>query len=51
MRAVVKYALGEGHIELRDVPEPEVGADEVKIKVKAVKVVFDPEWPPGKKID
>lgn len=36
MRAVVKYAAGEGHIELRDVPEPEARADEVKIRVKAV---------------
>ena len=36
MRAVVKYAAGEGNIELRDVPEPEVGDSDVKIKVKAV---------------
>ncbi len=36
MRAVVKYANGEGNVELREVPEPEVGDDEVKIKVKAV---------------
>lgn len=36
MRAIVKYANGEGNIELREVPEPEVGDDEIKIKVKAV---------------
>ena len=36
MRAVVKYAEGEGNIELREVPEPEVEDAEVKIKVKAV---------------
>ena len=36
MRAVVKYAAGEGNIELREVPEPEVGDSDVKIKVKAV---------------
>lgn len=36
MRAIVKYAEGEGNIELREVPEPEVGNAEVKIKVKAV---------------
>ncbi|MFP4081411.1 MAG: zinc-dependent alcohol dehydrogenase [Candidatus Aminicenantes bacterium] len=35
MKAVVKYAPGEGNIELRDVPEPEVGDNEVKIKVEA----------------
>jgi len=36
MRAIVKYAEGEGNIELREVPEPKAGDDEVKIKVKAV---------------
>ena len=36
MRAVVKYANGDGNIELREVPEPAVGDSEVKIKVKAV---------------
>lgn len=36
MRAVVKFAQGNGNIELREVPEPEAGQDEVKIKVKAV---------------
>lgn len=36
MRAVVKFAEGKGNIELRDVPEPETGDNEVKIKVKAV---------------
>ncbi len=36
MRAVVKYAEGEGSIELQEVTEPKVGDDEVKFKVKAV---------------
>jgi D-arabinose 1-dehydrogenase-like Zn-dependent alcohol dehydrogenase len=35
MKAVVKYAEGEGNIELREVPEPDVGEKEVKIKVEA----------------
>jgi L-iditol 2-dehydrogenase len=35
MKAVVKYAEGEGNIALRDVPEPRVGDNEVKIKVEA----------------
>jgi len=35
MKAVVKYAEGKGNIELRDVPEPQPAADEVKIKVEA----------------
>ena len=30
MEAVVKFAEGEGNIELRDVPEPAPGDDEVK---------------------
>ena len=36
MRAVVKYAEGYGNMELRDVPESNVGDTEVKIKVEAV---------------
>jgi len=36
MKAVVKYAEGKGKIELRDVPEPVPGENEVKIKVEAV---------------
>jgi len=36
LRAVVKYDLGPGNVELRDVPEPIPGPDEVKIEVKAV---------------
>ena len=36
MKAVVKYALGPGNVELRDVSEPFPGPDEVKIEVKAV---------------
>ena len=35
MKAVVKYAIGPGNVELRDVPEPVPGSDEVKIEVKA----------------
>jgi len=35
MKAVVKYAEGKENIELRDVPEPAVGDNEVKIKVEA----------------
>jgi len=35
MKAVVKYARGPGNVELRDVPEPAPGPDEVKIEVKA----------------
>ena len=35
MRAVVKYQKGPGNIELRDVPEPRPGKNEVKIRVKA----------------
>jgi L-iditol 2-dehydrogenase len=35
MKAVVKYAPGPGNVELRDVPEPFPGPDEVKIEVKA----------------
>jgi len=34
MKALVKYAFGEGNMELRDVPEPQVGKGEVKIKVE-----------------
>lgn len=36
MRAIVKYAEGFGNVELREVPEPAVAKNEVKIKVKAV---------------
>jgi len=35
MKALVKYALGEGNIEIREVPEPRTGKGEVKIKVEA----------------
>lgn len=36
MRAVVKYDEGEGKMELRNVPEPVCGDNDVKIKVMAV---------------
>jgi len=32
MKAVVKTKKGKGNIEVQDVPEPEVGFDEVKIE-------------------
>ncbi len=35
MKAVVKYAEGPGNICLKEVPEPEPGAGEVKIRVEA----------------
>ena len=35
MKAVVKVDYGEGKIELRDVPVPEIGDDDVLIEVKA----------------
>ncbi len=38
MKAIVKYALGEGNIELRDVPESVPGPHQVKIEVKAAGV-------------
>jgi len=35
LKAVVKYALGPGNVELREVDEPAPQPDEVKIEVKA----------------
>ncbi|MBW2369092.1 MAG: zinc-binding dehydrogenase [Deltaproteobacteria bacterium] len=35
MKALVKYAAGEGNMEIRDIPEPSPGEKEVKIKVMA----------------
>jgi len=55
MKAVVKYGKGKGLVEIRDVPEPRWGDDEVLIEVKAVSVcgsdlhIFHdshPYWPP-----
>jgi len=55
MKAVVKYGKGKGMIEMRDLPEPEIGPEEVLIEVKAVSVcgsdlhIFHdthPYWPP-----
>lgn len=34
MKALVKYAAGPGNMEIRDVPEPVCGDDQIKIKVK-----------------
>ena len=38
MKAVVKYEPGEGKIEVREVPIPEIGDDDVLIEVKAAGV-------------
>jgi L-iditol 2-dehydrogenase len=35
MKAVMKVARGVGNVELRDIPEPEPGANQVKIAVRA----------------
>jgi len=35
MQAIVKYQMGDGYVELRDVPEPEPGVGQVKIAVQA----------------
>lgn len=35
MRALVKTAKGLGHLELRDVPRPQMAADEVLVRVRA----------------
>jgi len=35
LRAVVKYAHGQGNVELMDMPESVLGPDDVKIEVKA----------------
>ncbi|PIE34685.1 hypothetical protein CSA56_07085 [candidate division KSB3 bacterium] len=35
MKALVKYAKGPGNMEIRDVPEPQVRAGQIKIEVKA----------------
>lgn len=34
MKALVKYELGPGNMEIRDIPEPTCGDDQIKIKVK-----------------
>lgn len=38
MQALVKFAAGNGNMELRDIPEPLPGQGEVKIKVKIASV-------------
>jgi len=35
MKALVKYARGEGNMEIREIPEPSPGANQVKGEVKA----------------
>ncbi len=55
MKAVMKVAPGIGQVELRDIPEPEAGAGQVKIKVHAAGIcgtdlhIYKDEfrsWPP-----
>ena len=38
MKAVVKYGYGKGETELRDVPIPEIGDDDLLVEVKAAGV-------------
>jgi threonine dehydrogenase-like Zn-dependent dehydrogenase len=38
MQAIVKTEKGEGHVELREVPVPEIGDGEVLIRIKAAAV-------------
>jgi threonine dehydrogenase-like Zn-dependent dehydrogenase len=38
MKAVVKYGYGKGETELRDVPVPEIGDDDLLVEVKAAGV-------------
>ncbi|HSJ56437.1 MAG TPA: zinc-binding dehydrogenase, partial [Anaerolineae bacterium] len=38
MQAIVKYALGKGHVEVREVPEPTAGPGQVKVQVRAAGV-------------
>ena len=55
MKAVVKYGKGPGMVELREVPEPDIKDDEVRVEVKAASVCGSdlhiyhdshPYWPP-----
>jgi L-iditol 2-dehydrogenase len=38
LKAIVKYALGKGNLEVRDVEEPTPGSHQVKVEVKAAGV-------------
>lgn len=38
MKALVKYARGKGNMEIRDIPEPKPGRDQIKIEIKAAGV-------------
>jgi L-iditol 2-dehydrogenase len=38
MKAIVKYAAGKGNVEVREVPEPMPGPQQVKVEVKAAGV-------------
>jgi L-iditol 2-dehydrogenase len=51
MRALCKTAMGRGHVEMRDIPRPAPGPDEVLIRVKAAGIcgsdihIYDGEAP------
>ncbi len=38
LKAIVKYALGKGNVEIRDMAEPSPGPGQVKVEVKAAGV-------------
>ncbi|MCL7451662.1 MAG: zinc-binding dehydrogenase [Anaerolineae bacterium] len=38
MKALVKFAPGKGHVEIREVPEPTAGQGQVKVEVRAAGV-------------
>lgn len=35
MKALVKFARGQGNVEIREVPEPKPGAGQIKVEIKA----------------
>jgi L-iditol 2-dehydrogenase len=51
MKALAKYRIGEGHLELREVPKPQPGAGEVLLEIGAVGIcgtdlhIFAGEYP------
>ena len=38
MKAIVKYGFGKGETEIRDVPVPQIGDDDILMEVKAAGV-------------
>ena len=34
MKALIKYAKGEGNMEIREIPEPVPGKNQIKIEIK-----------------